>query len=1001
MKFKEKIKDIREAMDNEKLVIFVGSGVSNNSNIPTWSGLIEAFAKEMRYDNCNKCDIGKDSSNCNKCSKKYDFSQDEFLKIPQYYYDTDKSDNKENYKEIIRRTLGGDAESNEINNIIFELNPDHIITTNYDTLIENTRNPKNRLYKCVYKDEDLLKQSNNHYIIKMHGDIDDLDSIVLKEKDYISYSQTHVLIETKIKSLLIDHTFLFVGYSLNDYNLKLILGWINYLAKENNVLEDRPRNYIIQIDNKPTKDYIEAYLKESNVYVINTNDLPKEIIEKNNHINLKKEGKLVYSCLDYILDSENDFLVEPLADVLADKYKIFKDFKRISFEDLIEVYPFKRLYLHGNEVEFSDKDEYEEVKKIVSSNGKNEEIVKDILNRTGIRCIFCFLDDEVNEGVDEIKIENNSNKTIYKELFSLYLNNNYNEILKRIEKLTDEHINLKIYYYYLINYNDIKQNSDFTILLDKMKDVVLNNKNIYDLILYTFYKIMYSNTIYNYQESKIYWKEIKQIINLIPATEQKAYTFLKKIIFGMSENLLKQQKLLEKHEEVYLNKDGKTHFVRSSFVNLLELQGLAYDYYFYFKLNNFPLDYFSKPRNYFKFYLKSILCTYTPDKNKKSDSILGEGTYLEEYEINEIDLDMFVKYMDPEDLNKWMNTYNVKQLKLSKDFNNDSILLKFENYCKSMINIKNTWIYDRLHCFCIILSKLKLDINEKKLIVRYIYNLFKECLNEFKGLIVNTFDSLFFICKEFNDDYIEEFKDILECLINYDLLKLAKNRCKMNELEKIAELLYKYSNEDIYEKIDNIFKLDISIQVKHKILFIFRKSLSKLQKEQYSSMLISSNLEGINYYDIFLLINDGILTANETVIQNYIGIIEYEIEQRRNYSGRTFPDRLADVIKLSIILNLIGKLEDISFLNKYKEQSIYLQFIFDPDNFDYTKLDINDYMWGNLFKNKKYLAIILKNKDKIDIEKLRVLIKNESATEQQKKIFYRYLVSEDEFWKLY
>lgn len=165
MDLKDKIKDIRNARENDKLVIFVGAGVSKNSNLPTWSELIKVFADELNISKCKVCNF-KNKGICtdDDCKEKYNFSQDEFLKIPKYYYDNDNSINHEKYKNIIKEKLGVSAESNDIDNIILELLPDHIITTNYDTLLENANSLNARLYSCVYKDEDLLKQGNNHYI---------------------------------------------------------------------------------------------------------------------------------------------------------------------------------------------------------------------------------------------------------------------------------------------------------------------------------------------------------------------------------------------------------------------------------------------------------------------------------------------------------------------------------------------------------------------------------------------------------------------------------------------------------------------------------------------------------------------------------------------------------------------------------------------------------------------------------------------------------------------
>ncbi len=62
----ESIKKIREAMDSNKLVVFVGAGVSMNSQLPSWAELIKRFSTSL----------GIDSSK----------SSDDYLRIAQYYY---------------------------------------------------------------------------------------------------------------------------------------------------------------------------------------------------------------------------------------------------------------------------------------------------------------------------------------------------------------------------------------------------------------------------------------------------------------------------------------------------------------------------------------------------------------------------------------------------------------------------------------------------------------------------------------------------------------------------------------------------------------------------------------------------------------------------------------------------------------------------------------------------------------------------------------------------
>lgn len=133
------------------------------------------------------------------------------------------------------------AKPNIINKLINEIHPKHIVTTNYDKLIDEVAEG----YEVITADKDFFKAKGNSYLIKMHGDIDDVRNIVFKEDDYLQYSETHRVMEVFLKSLLIDHVFLFVGYSLNDYNLNTFTSWIDYIAQEMNIKESIHKNYFL------------------------------------------------------------------------------------------------------------------------------------------------------------------------------------------------------------------------------------------------------------------------------------------------------------------------------------------------------------------------------------------------------------------------------------------------------------------------------------------------------------------------------------------------------------------------------------------------------------------------------------------------------------------------------------------------------------------------------------------------------------------------------------
>lgn len=292
---KENIKNIKKALENEKLVIFVGAGVSKNSGVPTWGHLVREYAKKLNYTQCLSCHF--QTNQCEKnCQNKYRFSTDEYIKIPQYFYSHDISFQHLDYYNIIQKEFDKDFQSNILNDLIVSLQPEHIITTNYDHLLDHYQ------YEVITNDRDLLKATSHHYLIKMHGDIDDLENIVFKEDDYLRYSHTHSLIELYIKSLLIDHTFLFVGYSLNDYNLKMFLSWIDYLGQEKKVQENMHMNYLITCDIFPKQDYLISYYEQKHIQVINLNNLDEELLEESKQVPLDDEiGQRTYVCLQKLI----------------------------------------------------------------------------------------------------------------------------------------------------------------------------------------------------------------------------------------------------------------------------------------------------------------------------------------------------------------------------------------------------------------------------------------------------------------------------------------------------------------------------------------------------------------------------------------------------------------------------------------------------------------------------------------------------------------------------
>lgn len=206
MEVNDTLKDIDRWRKNNKLSVFVGSGVSVLSGLPKWSDLIKLMLKEMPDLKYNE----------NK------LSSDDYLKIAQMYFNTF---GEEKYKEKVKESFKEDCTPNKIHDMIYALHPNHILTTNYDNLLEQEAVKVGRNFSVINADNAVSGAPSSSYIIKVHGDFSS-SNFVLKEQDYLDYEQNYKLIDKLVKTIFSTNLVIFIGYSLQDYNIKLILNWV-------------------------------------------------------------------------------------------------------------------------------------------------------------------------------------------------------------------------------------------------------------------------------------------------------------------------------------------------------------------------------------------------------------------------------------------------------------------------------------------------------------------------------------------------------------------------------------------------------------------------------------------------------------------------------------------------------------------------------------------------------------------------------------------------------
>jgi hypothetical protein len=201
----EHFRIIRKAIENDRLVMFVGSGISCDSGLPSWGRLINA----MRGCLAHESDVN-------------------YLRIAEKYY---HQYGRNTYYSKISEFFPDSAEPNELHRLILQLKPRHIVTTNWDNLIEKEIRKQGLFYYTVATDDKLASSPSSQLLIKMHGDLNHRN-IVFRESDYSGYADSRPLIENYVRSLFSTNIVLFAGYSLSDYNLDQILSWTRNRTKD-------------------------------------------------------------------------------------------------------------------------------------------------------------------------------------------------------------------------------------------------------------------------------------------------------------------------------------------------------------------------------------------------------------------------------------------------------------------------------------------------------------------------------------------------------------------------------------------------------------------------------------------------------------------------------------------------------------------------------------------------------------------------------------------------
>lgn len=207
--FKELIDSIRK----EQVTLFLGSGFSCKAGAPMANAIVTSLKESMPVD--IKDDF-RDETHLDLISEEY-----------EQIYGRESLINK---LEEIFKFIPTDTSDHTCLTKIPHIR--HIITTNYDTLIEDAFGPDN-CYVVRTTDDCVNLPKDKTIVYKIHGDFTKKDNIILTKQDYTNFfsSNNEPLLWKYIQSHILTNDMLFIGYSLEDSNIFTLIQEIRKQVK--------------------------------------------------------------------------------------------------------------------------------------------------------------------------------------------------------------------------------------------------------------------------------------------------------------------------------------------------------------------------------------------------------------------------------------------------------------------------------------------------------------------------------------------------------------------------------------------------------------------------------------------------------------------------------------------------------------------------------------------------------------------------------------------------
>lgn len=229
-----------EIVSNGDAVLVIGNQLSIEVGLPSMNDVMEILANRISLPQQKRTDLPT---------------------VARYY---ENKYGRQDLINLVRKYIGAiEKEISANHRRLNRLGVRTWITTNYDNLLEQTLTQCNQTYNIITQDQGIPYTSSvQTTLVKLHGSCNQPETLIVTRQDYDTYFRRFPRIKEKLNSLLVDKTFLFVGYTPSDPSLNWILKELAFDLQQH----QRPA-YIVLFD---TDEFTLQDLRLQHIFVIDT-----------------------------------------------------------------------------------------------------------------------------------------------------------------------------------------------------------------------------------------------------------------------------------------------------------------------------------------------------------------------------------------------------------------------------------------------------------------------------------------------------------------------------------------------------------------------------------------------------------------------------------------------------------------------------------------------------------------------------------------------------------